>query len=197
MRFIAATSVCLLGLFCALACAEATGNPAEFDALNGRGGGVGTGGAAQPGPTTSGTGGTTGDTTGGGSTSSVGSGSGSSTGGTTSSSGGTSSGSGGRGDGSSTSSGGSSTSSGGTGSGGATCGGFLQPPCGGGGAGTGGSTCGGLFQPPCGTGGMTSGDGGMDQCANEACFDIFDCFLYHPNAAMCGFTKCDGFICKP
>jgi hypothetical protein len=35
-------------------------------------------------------------------------------------------------------------------------------------------------------------------CENLACFDIFDCALYHlAEFGPCGFTKCDGFICKP
>src|SRR5438477_310543 len=41
------------------------------------------------------------------------------------------------------------------------------------------------------------GAAGADQCANETCFDIFDCYLYFPNAATCKFTKCEGLICKP
>jgi hypothetical protein len=60
-----------------------------------------------------------------------------------------------------------------------------------------GGTC-GLFG--CATGGAGTGGDAADaggQCANETCFDIFDCFLYHPNAATCGFTKCDALICKP
>ena len=96
---------------------------------------------------------------------------------------------------------GGSESSGGSGAGGSTCGGFLQPACATGGAG-GATTCGGFLQPACATGGAggdsgNGGAGGADQCANETCFDIFDCFLYFPNAAACKFTKCEGLICKP
>jgi hypothetical protein len=42
-----------------------------------------------------------------------------------------------------------------------------------------------------------SGGGAVDQCANEICWDIFDCFIFHPNAGTCKFTKCEGFVCKP
>jgi hypothetical protein len=40
-------------------------------------------------------------------------------------------------------------------------------------------------------------DGGLT-CENLACFDVFDCLLYHPaEFGPCKFTKCDAFICKP
>jgi hypothetical protein len=77
------------------------------------------------------------------------------------------------------------------------------------GAGTGGACLLGPFCPATGgAGGLggTGGSGGVagqggsaggaDMCANETCFDIFDCFLYFANATTCGFTKCEGLICK-
>jgi hypothetical protein len=65
-------------------------------------------------------------------------------------------------------------------------------------------TC-GLFQTcqsgTCGTSTATpppAGDAGGDMCANLGCFDIFDCAIYHSaQFGPCGFTKCDGLICKP
>lgn len=50
----------------------------------------------------------------------------------------------------------------------------------------GGASDGGAAKP--------SGDGGM--CENLVCFDIFDCAIFHPDALDCGFTKCEGFVCK-
>jgi hypothetical protein len=39
------------------------------------------------------------------------------------------------------------------------------------------------------------GDGGM--CQGLVCFDVFDCYILHPNeATTCGFTACEAFICK-
>jgi hypothetical protein len=39
------------------------------------------------------------------------------------------------------------------------------------------------------------GDGGM--CQGLVCFDVFDCFLWHPSEApSCGFTACEAFVCK-
>lgn len=45
-----------------------------------------------------------------------------------------------------------------------------------------------------GGGGASSADGGM--CANAICIDVFDCYLFHPDLVDCGFTACDGFVCK-
>jgi len=43
----------------------------------------------------------------------------------------------------------------------------------------------------------SSGDGGVDHCGPDLfCFDIFDCAIFHPDALDCGFTKCEGFVCK-
>jgi hypothetical protein len=38
--------------------------------------------------------------------------------------------------------------------------------------------------------------GGGPKCDNATCFDIFDCYLYFPQATACGFTKCEGLLCK-
>lgn len=43
----------------------------------------------------------------------------------------------------------------------------------------------------------SSGDGGLvASCENLFCFDIFDCAIFHTDKLDCGFTKCEGFICK-
>jgi hypothetical protein len=34
------------------------------------------------------------------------------------------------------------------------------------------------------------------KCDNAGCFDIFDCVIFHPDLGGCGFTKCEGLICK-
>jgi hypothetical protein len=60
-----------------------------------------------------------------------------------------------------------------------------------GGAATGGST--GFVFPPLPPPAPVSDAGA---CANAICFDVFDCAIFHPGN-NCGFTKCDGFICKP
>jgi hypothetical protein len=52
------------------------------------------------------------------------------------------------------------------------------------------------FPAPADAGAADVGDGGM--CANLACFDVFDCALYHPNEyGPCKITKCEALICKP
>jgi hypothetical protein len=48
--------------------------------------------------------------------------------------------------------------------------------------------------PPTG-GGTTSPDSAM--CQDLACFDFFDCAIFHPEEAqVCNFTECVDFICK-
>jgi hypothetical protein len=55
---------------------------------------------------------------------------------------------------------------------------------------SGGATDGGKTAP------ASSKDGGVDQCANAVCFDVFDCAIFHPDALDCGFTACVGFVCQ-
>jgi hypothetical protein len=47
---------------------------------------------------------------------------------------------------------------------------------------------------PANDGGAVNKDGGM--CAEAICFDVFDCYIFHPDKIDCGFTACDGFVCK-
>jgi hypothetical protein len=49
-------------------------------------------------------------------------------------------------------------------------------------------------------GGLFSGGGSRDAsadggaaCKDALCFDVFDCWIYHGG---CGFTACEGLICK-
>jgi hypothetical protein len=59
--------------------------------------------------------------------------------------------------------------------------------------------------PAAGTGGISLPPGpapgsaiGTAMCENLACFDVFDCLLYHLGEfGPCGITKCDAFLCKP
>ena len=67
--------------------------------------------------------------------------------------------------------------------------------------GTGGATCQSCGAvTTCQSGACSSGgttDGGGDMCANLGCIDVFDCIIYHAaQFGPCGFTKCDGLICK-
>lgn len=64
-------------------------------------------------------------------------------------------------------------------------------PATGGTTGTGGATAGGGV-----AGAASGGTGGAVSCDNAVCFDIFDCALWHPDMLNCGFTKCEGFVCK-
>ena len=91
---------------------------------------------------------------------------------------------------------------GGVSSGGASSGGTTT-----GGTSSGGSSTGGAFPFPFPTGGTTAsggsssgGAGGASDamCKNAACFDIFDCALFHADlVGKCTFTKCEGFVCLP
>jgi len=49
-----------------------------------------------------------------------------------------------------------------------------------------------LLPPPAPTSGSGADAG---SCDNMVCFDVFDCALWHPGN-LCGFTKCEGFVCK-
>jgi hypothetical protein len=53
--------------------------------------------------------------------------------------------------------------------------------------------------------GGSSSDGGAapvklspddPMCKDSPCFDVFDCYIFHIQKIDCGFTACDGFICK-
>lgn len=69
-----------------------------------------------------------------------------------------------------------------------TCNLFFPCPTTGGATSTGGT----------GAGAMASGGAtGAASCDNALCWDIFDCFLFHPDLGHCAFTKCEGFVCKP
>jgi hypothetical protein len=66
-----------------------------------------------------------------------------------------------------------------------------------------GGACNIPFLCPVAAGGTTASGGtngggaaGALKCDNAACFDIFDCAIFHPDLLNCGFTKCEGFICK-
>lgn len=45
-----------------------------------------------------------------------------------------------------------------------------------------------------------AGDGGAAKdnpiCKEAICFDVFDCYIFHTDKLDCGFTACDGFVCK-
>jgi hypothetical protein len=38
--------------------------------------------------------------------------------------------------------------------------------------------------------------GAVTSCENLVCFDVFDCAIWHIDSINCGFTSCDGFVCK-
>jgi hypothetical protein len=38
-------------------------------------------------------------------------------------------------------------------------------------------------------------DGGLD-CKNLYCFDVFDCYIFHPQAGACGITACNLGVCQ-
>jgi hypothetical protein len=45
-------------------------------------------------------------------------------------------------------------------------------------------------------GATTAGDGGTPQeCKNQICFDVFDCYILHPDKIDCGFTSCNFGTC--
>jgi hypothetical protein len=47
------------------------------------------------------------------------------------------------------------------------------------------------------SGSQSGGDGGMPmECQNQICFDVFDCYILHPDKINCGWTSCDFGTCK-
>jgi hypothetical protein len=47
-----------------------------------------------------------------------------------------------------------------------------------------------------GGGGGTETDGGLPpECRNQICFDVFDCYILHPDKINCGFTWCNFGTC--
>jgi hypothetical protein len=56
------------------------------------------------------------------------------------------------------------------------------------GASDGGASGSGAGKPPA--------SGSASKCQNAVCVDVFDCFLWHPDLGDCGFTACEGAVCK-
>ncbi|MFT3927643.1 MAG: hypothetical protein QM778_34250 [Myxococcales bacterium] len=42
-----------------------------------------------------------------------------------------------------------------------------------------------------------TGDAGDCVSSPRVCWDVFDCYIFHPGDLGCGYTRCDGFVCKP
>jgi len=42
-----------------------------------------------------------------------------------------------------------------------------------------------------------TGDAGNDCTSSpRVCWDVFDCYIFHPGDLGCGYTSCEGFVCK-
>ena len=39
-------------------------------------------------------------------------------------------------------------------------------------------------------------DAGECESSPRVCWDVFDCYIFHPGDLACGYTKCEGFVCK-